>query len=303
MDLIIDPVNLQANLSVALISGLIFTGIFAGILGALMGVGGGIIVVPILVLVFGFDIKIAVVSSLFAVVASSTAAGSVYVGKGLANMRLGMWLEVATTLGGIAGGLVAVFVSSHLITMIFSFLMMIIAFLVFRAKDKPKVVKSEDAESSQAESFTAEEDAHSLSGSYYDVGSRSTIHYQVERSFLGSIISFFAGMLSGLLGVGGGFIKVPAMHLGMNVPIKVATATSNFMIGVTAISSLFVYFMKGMVYPLVAAPVAIGVVGGALYGTTLAQKISPALMKKVFAILLVLVAVQMFLSAMGVNFG
>ncbi|AGH95955.1 hypothetical protein A11Q_1739 [Pseudobdellovibrio exovorus JSS] len=268
-----------------------------------MGVGGGIIVVPILVLAFGFDIKVAVVSSLFAVVASSTAAGSVYVGKGLANMRLGMWLEVATTLGGIAGGLVAVFVSSHLITMIFSFLMMIIAFLVFRAKDKTKTVKFDGTEDSKTVMIESQEDAHSLSGSYYDVSSRSTIHYQVERSFLGSIISFFAGMLSGLLGVGGGFIKVPAMHLGMNVPIKVATATSNFMIGVTAISSLFVYFMKGMVYPLVAAPVAIGVVGGALYGTTLAQKISAALMKKVFAILLVLVAVQMLLSAMGVKFG
>lgn len=290
------------DLSLAMIAGLALTGVIAGVLGAVMGVGGGIIVVPILVLVFGFDIKIAVVSSLVAVVASSTAAGGVYVGKGLANMRLGMWLEMATTIGGIAGGLIAVYVSSNLITMIFSFLMFVIAALVFKTKDNAKAVAS-PVHSAALSEVLGQEDVRGLSGSYYDAHSKSTIHYQVERSFLGSVISFFAGLLSGLLGVGGGFIKVPAMHLGMNVPIKVAAATSNFMIGVTAVSSLFVYFVKGMVYPLVAAPVAIGVVFGALVGTSVAQKISAAMMKKIFAVLLVLIAIQMLLGAMGVQFG
>lgn len=278
--------------------GLLVTGFFAGGVGALMGVGGGIIVVPALVLFFGLDIKIAVASSLVAVVASSTAASSVYVGKGMANMRLGMLLEVATTLGGIAGGTLAVLVAPDLISAIFSVVMLMIAFLVFRSRDRHGSSQKEKSEA--ASSAMTEEDPRTLAGSYYDEHSKSVIHYHVQHTFFGGVISFFAGIISGLLGVGGGFIKVPAMNLVMGVPIKVSTATSNLMIGVTAVSSLFVYFTRGLVYPAVAAPVAVGVVAGALLGSRWAQKISPGILKKIFAVLLMAVALQMFLNALGV---
>lgn len=287
------------TLSAALILGLALTGAVAGVLGALMGIGGGIIVVPALVLIFGFDIKIAIAASLVAVVASSTAAGSVYVGKGLANMRLGMLLEIATTLGGISGGVLAVYVAPNFISMLFAFLLLITSFLIFRTRDQASAPKAAAAPAAAE----GHEERGSLAGSFYDTYSRSVIYYQVERIFLGSGISFFAGIMSGMLGVGGGFVKVPAMNLGMKVPIKVATATSNFMIGVTAVSSLVVYFTRGLVYPAVAAPVALGVVGGALWGTRWAQRVSPGSLKKIFAVLLTLVALQMLLTASGVNLG
>lgn len=287
-------------LSFPLVIALAVSGALAGLLGALVGIGGGLIVVPVLVLGFGVDIKIAIASSLIAVVASSTASGSVYVGKGLTNLRLGMLLEIATTVGGITGGLIAVYISPTVISALFAFLMIVTCALILKTKDPVrKTVVSE----SQALMDSAKEDVGKLSGSYYDPYLKEDVHYDVKNVPLGSFISFFAGVLSGLLGVGGGFIKVPAMALGMKVPMKVAAATSNLMIGVTAISSLFVYFARGYVQPIIAAPVALGVVGGALYGTSLAQKISPKLLRKIFAAILVIVAVQMVLKALGVSVG
>jgi uncharacterized membrane protein YfcA len=283
-----------------MIVGLVGAGILAGLFGALLGVGGGLIVVPVLTLGFGVDIKIAIASSLVAVVASSTAAGSIYVGKGLANMRLGMLLEVATTLGGISGGLIGVYLSSTFISGLFSVLLVFTGFLILRTKD---TVKKPNGDPIEAAAVEGHEDIGKLSGSYYDQYLKSLIPYQVVNTFFGSVISFFAGILSGLLGVGGGFIKVPAMTLVMNVPMKVSAATSNLMIGVTAISSLFVYFAKGLVHPMLAAPVAIGVVCGALYGTTIAQKVSPNVLRKIFAGVIFLVAVQMFIKATGVTLG
>tara|TARA_B110001454_G_scaffold219191_1_gene251091 strand:+ start:8156 stop:9031 length:876 start_codon:yes stop_codon:yes gene_type:complete len=288
-------------LSLPLVLALVVSGVFAGLLGALVGIGGGLIVVPVLVLGFGIDIKIAIASSLVAVVASSTASGSVYVGKGLTNLRLGMLLEVATTIGGITGGLIAVYISPTIISTLFSILMIVTCVLILRTKDPVK--KTNLVGSGAGTMETAKEDVGKLSGSYFDPYLKTEIHYDVENVPLGSFISFFAGVLSGLLGVGGGFVKVPAMALAMKVPMKVAAATSNLMIGVTAISSLFVYFARGFVQPLIAAPVALGVVGGALYGTSLAQRISPKLLRKIFAAILVIVAVQMILKSMGVSVG
>lgn len=286
-------------LSVPVVLALVTSGALAGLLGALVGIGGGLIVVPVLVLGFGLDIKIAIASSLIVVVASSTASGSVYVGKGLTNLRLGMLLEVATTIGGITGGLIAVYISPSTISGMFAVLMVVTCLLILRTKDSVKIPEETAGNSVKS----GREGAGKLSGSYFDPYLKSVVQYEVTNVPLGSFISFFAGILSGLLGVGGGFIKVPAMALGMKVPMKVAAATSNFMIGVTAVSSLFVYFASGFVQPIIAAPVALGVVGGALYGTSVAQKISPKLLRKIFAVILILVAVQMFLKAVGVSIG
>lgn len=263
----------------------------AGVLGALVGIGGGIIIVPLLTLTFGLDIKYAVAASLVAVVASSTASGSVYVGKGLTNMRLAMVLEVATTLGAITGGLSALYLSAHILSGIFSMVLLLVAFLMFR-KDQPN----------QALPINNSESKKTFSNFFYDPLTKAKIEYQIVRWPLGLCVSFIAGILSGMLGVGGGFLKVPAMNLGMKVPIKVATATSNFMIGVTAVSSLFIYFTHGYIIPLIAAAVAIGIVIGAFLGTRLSQKISPQLIKKVFAVTLAFISAQMMIKFLGVYF-
>lgn len=297
------------TLTALTIVGLIGLGLFAGLLGALVGIGGGVIIIPVLVLAFGFDIKIAVAASLVAVVATSTAAGSVYVGKGLTNMRLGMTLEIATTLGGISGGLLAVFIPSAILAGVFAVMMAITAILMLR-RAEPKERESPAAAETPTNdgqpppgSAEGQEDVGRLAGSYHDPYHRRMVHYQARRLPIGGAVSFTAGIVSGMLGVGGGFIKVPAMNLAMGVPIKVAAATSNFMIGVTAVSSLFVYFARGLVHPLVAAPIALGVMGGALAGTHVAHRVAPRSLKVVLAIVLVIVAIQMGLKSAGITIG
>ncbi len=286
-------------ITLGLLAGL---GVFAGGLGAVIGIGGGIVVVPALVLGFGYDIRIAVATSLVAVVATSTAAGAAYVGEGLANMRLGMSLEVATTIGGITGGLLAVAISPTVITTVFAGVMILTAVLVVRQGD-PHTAGDDDADlhADAGEPRIGWETSGSLGGAYYDDHADTLVRYEAERLGLGSAIAGVAGLLSGLLGVGGGFLKVPAMTLGMRVPIRVAAATSNFMIGVTAIASLVVYFARGYVHPLIAVPVALGIVTGASAGTHIAARTSPRTLRMVLAVVLVLVGVQMGLDAAGVG--
>lgn len=290
---------------VSLVSSLVLAGLglFAGWLGAVIGIGGGVVIVPVLVLGFGYDIRIAVASSLIAVVATSTAAGSAYVGEGLANMRLGMSLEVATTLGGITGSLVAVILAPTIIAGVFAAMMLLTSALIFRRKNDPTPSPSEAAHAELAHHTSGFEIPGQLAGAYLDASSGELVHYRAERLGLGSAISFMAGALSGMLGVGGGFLKVPAMTLGMRVPIRVAAATSNFMIGVTAISSLFVYFARGYVHPLIAVPLALGVVVGATGGARMSSRVSPKLLTNILGVVLLLVAAQMTLSAFGISIG
>lgn len=274
-------------------------GVFAGALGALIGIGGGIVVVPVLVLAFGYDVRVAVATSLVAVVATSTAAGAVYVAEGVANMRLGMSLEVATTVGGITGGLVAIAVSPAAISAVFAVVMLVTAVLVLRGGDPHHDL--DDAGGDRTRLSSGWEDAGALGGAYFDERGGQLVRYQAGRLPLGSAVAGAAGLLSGLLGVGGGFLKVPAMTLGMGVPVRVAAATSNFMIGVTAVSSLVVYFSRGYVHPLIAVPVAIGIVIGATVGTGMSAKVHPDTIARVLAVVLVVVAGQMALEAAGLG--
>lgn len=308
------------HLSALTLIGLATLGVFAGWLGAVVGIGGGVVIVPVLVLGFGFDIRLAVAASLVSVVATSTAAGSAYVGEGLANMRLGMTLEIATTIGGLTGGLVAVLVSPSLLAGLFAVMVLVTAALVMRGSGHDETDDQADDNRSKVpvtagggsatvehtdlgdQRFGWEVPGH-LAGAFYDPHTETLVHYEAEHLAVGSSVSFLAGTLSGLLGVGGGFLKVPAMTLGMRVPIKVAAATSNFMIGVTAIASLFVYFARGYVRPFVAAPLAVGVVTGALAGAKTSTHVSPAVLRRILAAVLLLVALQMALKAFGINFG
>jgi uncharacterized membrane protein YfcA len=277
---------------------LFVVGCGAGWLGAWIGIGGGIVLVPAFVLGFGFDPKVAIATSLLTVVATSTAAGSVYVGRGLANMRLAMSLEIATTIGGLTGGFAALVVPSHLLSGIFG--------IVMAATAIAMLLSSREREAGTVEPTTkavaGSEDRGTLAGTYYDAR-RGVVRYRATRLPVGSAIALVAGAVSGMLGVGGGFLKVPAMNLAMDVPIRVAVATSNFMIGVTAAASVFIYFGRGYVHPLVVAPVALGVVIGALAGSARAGKTRQRRLKWVIAIVLVLVAVQMGLAALGVKLG
>lgn len=272
-------------------------GVGAGWLGALVGIGGGIIIVPALVLGFGVDFRVAVATSLIAVIATSTTAGSVYVGQGLTNMRLGMTLEIATTVGGVTGGLAATVLPVGVLASVFAAVTLVTSLLMLRGARRPPERSVEPAEDSQA----GWEEPGTLAGAYFDPGRGGLVRYRVRRLPLGSAVSLLAGAVSGMLGVGGGFLKVPAMNLGMGVPMKVAAATSNFMIGVTAAASVFIYFARGFVQPLLAAPLALGVVAGSWAGTLASGKTQPAFLKRILAAVLVLVAAQMALRAMGLD--
>jgi uncharacterized protein len=312
-------VALHQQVAVSAVLELAGLGVFAGWLGAVVGIGGGVVIVPALVLAFGFDTRVAVASSLVAVVATSAAAGSAYASSGQTNLRLALVLEIATTTGGLTGGIVAVLVAPTVIDGIFAVVMLVTATLVLRSRHEEGEARDETGAGGTHEGGTGgswaeaggagvlvasgrrtgwEERRH-LGGAYFDQGHERLVTYRAVRLWIGWAVSFVAGLLSGLLGVGGGFLKVPAMNLGMKVPIKVAAATSNFMIGVTAVASLFVYFTRGFVLPYIAAPVALGVAAGAYFGAKSSQQFSGRALGRILAVVLIFVAVQMALKALG----
>jgi uncharacterized membrane protein YfcA len=287
------------TLSLAKLVLLFVLGAGAGALGAWIGIGGGVVLVPALVLGFGIDMKAAIATSLVAVIVTSTAAGSVYVGRGLTNTRLAIALEIATTLGGVAGSLIALAVPSRVLAGVFAVVMAVTAALTFR-KSHAAIHRPVDPTAGEEQ---AGEEAGRLAGTYFDERRGGLVAYRARRFWAGSAVALLAGSVSGLLGVGGGFLKVPAMNLAMDVPIKVAVATSNFMIGVTAAASVFTYFGRGWVYPLLTAPVALGVLAGALVGTVRSGRAEPNRLRAVLAIVLILVAAQMGLRALGISLG
>ncbi len=222
-------------------------GMFAGLLGSVLGLGGGILIIPMLTLVFGIPMREAIGASLVCVIATSSGAASLYVKKHLTDIRLGMTLELATTLGAIAGGVVAGIMKPQILSILFSVLLACTAWTMFKKK---------------SDGYIGDEMKNTGNLNYKE-GS-----YKIAHLPLGMGASFFAGNVSGLLGVGGGIIKVPVMYLLMRVPLKTAVATSNFMIGVTASAGAFVYFSRGEVHPLVAGSTMLGV----FFGATLENK-------------------------------
>jgi uncharacterized protein len=279
---------------------IILLGCASGSLGAITGIGGGVVIVPALVIAFGFDFATAVGASLAAVIATSTAAGSAYVGKGLTNMRLAITLEVATTLGGITGAFLGVLLPERALSGIFGAAMLATAVLVSRGRTEHGDAPPDEPTRSRAD---IPADTGPLDARYRDPESGSKVVYRVRRVPSGMGTSYGAGVASGLLGVGGGFIKVPAMNLVMGVPIKVAAATSNFMIGVTAVSSLLVYLGRGEVHPAVTTPLVLGTVAGAIAGTRLQRRIPSHHVRIALAAILVFVAIQMSLRAAEVGLG
>ncbi len=255
----------------------------AGLLGSLVGVGGGIIVVPALTLLFGVRIQTAVAASIISVIATSSGAAAVYVRDRITNLRLAMVLEVATAAGALSGAVVAAYVSGRFLFLLFGVLLSYTAWSMSRRAGTRTAALPPDPWA----------DRLKLHGSFYDRAVGETVSYRVSRTPLGLAVSYVAGLVSGLLGIGGGVLKVPVMNLAMGLPIKVCTATSNFMIGVTAAASAAVYFMRGDVQPFIAAPVAVGVLLGAKSGSRLLGRLKNHVIKVAFVIVLAISALQM----------
>jgi uncharacterized membrane protein YfcA len=255
---------------------------FAGLLGSLVGVGGGIIVVPALTLLMGVSIQKAIAASIVSVIATSSGAAASYVSERITNMRLGMVLEIATVIGALTGAYLAVWVSGRALFLIFALVLSYTAWSMLRPKGRAVAVAPDPLA-----------DRLRLHGSFFDRSLGREIPYRVSRTKLGLAVSYVAGVSSGLLGIGGGVLKVPVMNLAMGLPIKVCTATSNFMIGVTAATSAAVYFMRGEVLPFVAAPVAVGVLVGARTGARLLGGMRNDLIRIIFVAVLGVSALEM----------
>ncbi len=270
----------------------------AGIAGAYLGIGGGVFLVPFMALVLGIDIKVAIATSLVGVIATSSGAASVYVRDHWVNLRLGMFLEVATTAGAIVGAFIAILIDRNALYVVFG---LTVIFAATRMVTRERGVAEAPGGSTDRSAFV---DRLHLSASYPDGPSGPVRSYDVRRPAGGFGISAIAGALSGLLGVGGGFIKVPAMHLIMRVPMKPAVATSNFMIGVTAAASAFIYYSRGLIDPSLAAMLVLGVFTGTRLGTRFMVKSRPQRIRLVFALFLAGLGVFMALRPLlpGVNF-
>jgi len=259
----------------------------AGMIGSLLGLGGGIIVVPVLTLVLGVDIKLAIGASLVSVIATSSGAAVAYVREKLTNLRVAMFLEIGTTAGAMTGAFVAALIAGRWLFVLFGTLLAYSAVMMLR----PRPVHLSEVHDKRRLAR-----ALRMDGSYYDAAQGRQVDYEVHRPLLGLIAMYGAGIVSGLLGVGSGVLKVPAMDLGMRLPIKVSTGTSNFMIGVTGAASAGVYFSRGGIDPFIAGPVAAGVLVGAVTGSKMLGRIENRTIRRMFVAALLIVSVQMLVK-------
>ena len=266
------------------IAGILIVAFFAGVFGSMLGVGGGIVMVPVLSLAFGVPIKVAIATSIVCVIATSSMAQTTFAARGMTNMRLGMFLEVATTIGALAGGITAVLVDGRILQGCFAILLFYVAWQMGRRRGDVAAVESPVMRSS-----------------YYDPAAGRQVSYGVHGLGIGFVLSFAAGNVSGLLGVGGGAFKVPIMNLLMGVPLKATIATSNLMIGVTAATSAAIFYGRGYVDPHWAVPAALGILVGAKLGPRLAIHLSARVLIMVFEIVLAVFGVLMLLGALGVG--
>jgi len=254
---------------------------FAGLLGSLTGLGGGVVIIPLLTLLLKVDIHYAIGASLVSVIATSSGSAAAYVKEGITNIRLGMFLEIATTAGAMVGALIAVYIPTHYIAVLFGVILILSA--IMSLKKKVEIINQEP--SKLAEKLKLNSTYPSRHG---------MIAYKVKNVVGGFFMMTFAGAISGLLGIGSGALKVLAMDTIMRIPFKVSTTTSNFMIGVTAAASAVVYLQRGYIDPGLSMPVAIGVLLGALSGSKiLVHTSSSGWLRWVFAVVVTFLASQM----------
>jgi uncharacterized membrane protein YfcA len=261
----------------------------AGLLGALTGLGGGVVIIPLLTLVLHVDIRYAIGASLVSVIATSSGAAAAYVKEGYTNVRIGMVLEMATTLGALGGAALATWVPTRVIALIFGFVLLHSAYLASRPRAEHAV--SEAAPDALARWLRLDSTYPTPEGPQA---------YRVRSVPAGFALMGLAGVLSGLLGIGSGAVKVLAMDQAMLIPFKVSATTSNFMIGVTAAASAGVYLRRGYIDPGLAMPVTLGVLAGSLAGARILARAQPGKLRLVFATVIVALAIEMISSgAMG----
>jgi uncharacterized membrane protein YfcA len=265
----------------------------AGIFGALLGLGGGAILIPLLTLLLGIDIHYAIGASIVSVIATSSGAAVVYLRDGVSNIRIGMFLETATTTGAIVGALIGVYIGGAGLFIVFGLVLLYSAYSMFRRRNSelPTGIAM-----GPIAAFL------NLGSSYYDTTLKQHVKYNVRGARYALPMMFVAGTVSGLLGIGSGVLKVPAMDIAMKLPMKVSTATSNFMIGVTAAASAGVYFIRGDINPFIAAPVALGVLLGALAGTRILMHVRSTQLRWVFIVVLLFISLQMLAKGVGIQF-
>ena len=265
--------------------------ISAGLLGALTGLGGGVIIIPLLTLGFDVPMHYAIGASLVSVIGTSSGAAVAYVKEGFTNMRIGMFLEIATTSGAIVGALISGNLNGNTIGIIFASILILTVLLNLKGKPdhQETLVKG------------SLEEKLKLYGSFPDKGGEIK-HYSAKNTVSGFMMMAFAGVMSGLLGIGSGALKVLAMDNIMKLPFKVSTTTSNFMIGVTAVASSLIYFQRGEIIPVIAAPVLIGVVLGSFIGSKTLMNSKTKKLKTVFAIVVGILSVYMMYNGVKGSF-
>ncbi len=264
---------------------LFLIGILAGSMGALLGIGGGVFLVPFLVLVLHVPMKIAVGTSLTTVIATSSAVSAGRLGRQLINLRLGMLLEVATTVGGLAAAIVATMLSAQTLQRLFGLVTAASALIMLRRLDRRNVITDPTV------------DPGRLGGRYHEAESGGEVVYRVKRVPLAMAVSFAAGSVSSLLGIGGGIIKVPAMNAWCGVPLRAAAATSAFMIGVTATAGAVIYYGRGEVIPWVSASTVLGVLVGSRIGLHISSRAKAKWQKMLLVVVLLVVCALMFMRA------
>jgi len=270
--------------------------VLAGFLGSLVGLGGGIIITPALTILFGFDIKYAIGASIVAVIATSSGSAIAFVKDHVSNMRVGMLLEVFTTAGGVVGALMAGVFSSKLLYIFFSLILLNSFYGMLKKTGLITKLKKEE-EKVENDKYA---DKYKLNSTYYDKATGETVKYNVTNVPQGSLVMFGAGFASGLLGIGSGAFKVVALDTYMKLPIKVSTATSNFMMGVTATASALIYFFNGTINPVVAAPIAIGTLIGSRTGAKVMQRLDAKYIRYIFLPILLFTIINMLLKGLGV---
>jgi len=260
-------------------------GIFAGSLGAMLGLGGGVLMIIFLLLALNIPAHQAVALSLIAVIASSSMAGSVYIKDKMTNLKLAMVLEAFTVSGAVAGAFLALSLPVSAIQALLGCVLFYTSITMFRERETERFESS---------------GCGSLEGEFYDEQACRTVKYDVKNLEIGAVASLIAGAVSGIVGIGGGVIKVPIMNIVMKIPIKAAAATSNFMVGVTAAASAVIYFQSGLVDLHLAAPTIMGIMIGAYMGTRLLAKSRSAVLRKVLAVVLAFFGMILLLKAGGI---
>lgn len=264
--------------------------LFSGFLGALTGLGGGVVLVPLLTIFFKVDLHYAIGASLVSVIATSSGSAAAYVKEGFSNIRIGMFLEIATTLGALLGAYLTARVPASAIAVIFGLMLIYSAYVARRTRPREETEQPPDPLATKLK----------MNGSFPDTSGMR--NYNVYRVPAGFSIMFGAGALSGLLGIGSGAMKVVAMDQAMKIPFKVSTTTSNFMIGVTAAASAGVYLTRGYIDPALAMPVMLGVLIGSLMGTRVLVKTKTKSLRLMFSVVIVLLGIEMLLKGMRGGF-